>query len=173
MQALRQFSIPINGLKNGVHNFEFHIGKTFFSEFVESPLNDGNLISSLLLEKKSDHITLDFFTKGFINTECDRCTALIDLPIESEFDFIVKYSESPREEGEIIYILPDTHVFNVASLIYEQIILSIPIIKVFNCQDEVPKPCNEEVLSILTEETENSTNPIGDVLKNLKFDKNN
>ncbi|MBT8189328.1 MAG: DUF177 domain-containing protein [Bacteroidia bacterium] len=170
MQALRQFSIPLKGLKNGIHEFVFHINKNFFSSFDSSPVNNGQLETKLNLEKKSDHIILDFFTKGYVNTDCDRCTALIKLPVESDFEAIVKFREEPGDDGDVIYIQVEEHQINVATLIYEQIILSIPLIKTYNCESEDPKPCNEKVLSILTKDSKKSTNPIGEALKNLKID---
>lgn len=170
MQALRQFSIPLKGLKNGIHQFVFQIDKNFFSSFDSSPVNNGKLETSLNLEKKSDHIVLDFFTKGFVNTDCDRCTALINLPVESEFEAIVKYREEPGDDGDVIYISVEEHQLNVATLIYEQIILSIPLIKIYNCESVNPKPCNEKVLGILSKDSELSSNPLGDALKNLKID---
>jgi uncharacterized metal-binding protein YceD (DUF177 family) len=172
MQALRQFSIPLKGLKNGEHNYAFNIDKTFFACFESAPIGEGQLTAELSLEKKSDHIILDFWIEGSIRTECDRCTALIDLPIESEHEIIVKYSDEEKEEDEIVYIPNDAHELNVASLIYELIILAIPMIKVYDCDIEEPRPCNEEILSILSAQTKESKSPLGDALKNLKLDKN-
>jgi len=170
MQALRQFSIPLKGLKNGKHNYAFEIGKTFFTHFESSPVEDGKLNAEISLDKKSDHIILDFLIEGTVKTECDRCTALIDLPINSEQEIIVKFSDEEKEEGEIIFISNDAHEINIASLIYELIILAIPIIKVFDCETTDPRPCNEEILSILSAKTKESKNPLGDALKNLKLD---
>ena len=170
MQVLEQFSIPLKGLKNGIHQFVFQIDKNFFSSFDKSPVNKGQLEAKLNLEKKSDHIILNFITRGYVKTECDRCTALINLPLVSEFEAIVKYREEPGDDGDVIYIMIDEHQLNVAKLIYEQIILSIPLIKSYNCRSESPKPCNEKVLGILSKDTEISANPLGDALKNLKID---
>ena len=58
-------------------------------------------------------------------------------------------------------------------MLYEQILLAIPLIKVYECQDEEPRPCNDNVLDILNSEngTTESNNPFGDVLKDLKITK--
>lgn len=172
MQALRQFSIPLKGINIGKHNYVFQIEKSFFSEFEASPIFNGNLECHLNLDKKHDHIILDFVTKGTIETECDRCTALINLPIEANYDCIVKYSESEGEDGDIIFILPESHELNVASLIYEQIIMAQPLIKVYDFEEDDPRPCNESVLSILSEKSETSASSLADALKNFKPDKN-
>ncbi len=170
MQALRQFSIPIKGLKNGSHEFVFQIRNNFFSAFENTPISDCELDVKLNLEKKSDHMILDFYTKGLIQTECDRCTALINLPVEKDYEVIVKYDDSKADEGEVIYISPDAHELKIASLIYEHIILALPLIKVYDCENERPQPCNMKILSILSERSEKGDNQLGDALKNLNLD---
>lgn len=172
MQALRQFSIPLKGLKNGKHEYAFNIDKTFFDCYESSPVSEGKLTAKISLDKKSDHIILDFWIQGLIQTDCDRCTALIDLPIETENEIIIKYSDEEKEEADVVYITNDAHEFNVASLIYELIVLAIPIIKVYDCESTEPRPCNEDILSRLSEKTKESDNLLGDALKNLKLDKN-
>jgi len=173
MRSLKQFSIPYKGLNFDINEYSFDIDQHFFKEFEESPVKNGNLVSELTLERKSDHLILDFNTSGTIETDCDRCTAKVDLPISSEFSIIVKFDENEREEEEIIYISPESHELNVASIIYEQIVLSIPLIKVFDCDLLDPIPCNEDILNILDTEPEEevANNPLEDAFKNLKITK--
>jgi len=173
MQGLNQFSIPYKGLNFEVYNYSFDVNQQFFEAFEESPLKNGLLKTQLTFEKKSDHLILDFNTKGTIETECDRCTAKIDLPLTSEFSLIIKFDEDEREEEEVVYISPEHHNINVAHYIYEHIILSIPLIKVFDCDLLDPEPCNQEVLNILDgeEEVEVKNNPLEEAFKNLKITK--
>ena len=174
MQVLRQFSIPFKGLKYGVHNFDFELDERFFSEFEDSPVQKGKLGASVELERKHDHMELRFEVSGTIETECDRCTAVIQLPLSFESEFIIKFDEEEKEEEDIIYIHPESHHVELADIFYEQTILSLPLIKTYNCEDDEPKPCNMKVLDILSSENENpdSNNPFGEVLKDLKITKN-
>ena len=172
MQALKQFSIPLKRLKIGRHDFVFEIGKDFFRHFEDSPLDSGNLETQLVFDKKSDHIVLDFRTSGTVVTECDRCTARIDLPLESSYQVIIKFGEGQSEDPDVVYIEADAHELNVAGLIYEQIVLAIPIIKTYECELEKPKPCNLEILGILSKSTESAGNSLADALKDLKINKN-
>ncbi len=174
MQVLRQYSIQFKGLKFGNHKFEFDISDFFFKEFPDSLIKQGQLKTVLELERKSDHLVLIFNTSGKVKTECDRCTAGIDLPLDFSYEYIIKFDEDEREEDEIIYIHPESHDLKLSSMIYEQIILALPIIKVYNCEDDEPKPCNEKVLAILYKdsiEEEKVNNPFGEVLKDLKITK--
>lgn len=172
MQALRQFSIPLKGLKNGKHDYVFNIDKTFFDSFESSPVESGKLEAKVSLDKKSDHIVLDFWIDGTVKTECDRCTASIDLPIDGQSEVILKFSDEEQEEGEVVFLSFDAHEYNLAALIYETIVLSIPMIKVYDCDLETTIPCNLEILNYLSGETKVSGSPLGDALKNLKLNKN-
>ena len=172
MQANRQFSIPFKGLKFGTHTFEFEITDEFFEMFESSPIKKGALKAVLNLERKSDHLELFFETQGTVNTSCDRCTAIIDLPIEGRTQYIVKFGDTPKDATEIIFIHPESHDINVAEMLYEHIVLSIPLIKTFDCEELDPVPCNENILSYLEGgEDQISNNPFGEVLKDLKITK--
>lgn len=172
MQALRQYIIPIKGLDVKVHHYTFEVDHQFFAEFENSPIHSGQVKIELELEKKYDNLVLDFSTLGEVKTECDRCTAIVDFPIDSSFELIFKYDENEREEGEIIYIHPESHEINVSTFIYENIILALPIIKVFDCESKDPAPCNKEVLKYLNKEQKEesgSNNPFKDALKQVKI----
>ncbi|MBT8233083.1 MAG: DUF177 domain-containing protein [Bacteroidia bacterium] len=175
MQALNQFSIPIKGLKFGIHEYDFKILKSFFDAFPNSLTKDGNLDTHLTLDKKTDHLDLVFTTKGTLASECDRCTANIDLPIESTINFIVKFSDEEKTDGELFFIPIESHEINVAEMIYEHLLLSMPLIKVYDCENENPIPCNQKVLDILNHDKKPEkvvkNNVFGDALKNLKITK--
>ncbi len=176
MDALIQFSIPIKGLHPGLHRYNFQIEQSFFQAFEQSPLEAGDVQVSLELDKRTDMYELDFEFSGTVKTDCDRCLASINLPVSGKEKLLVKLSlESRVEEAEIIYISPDQPKLNVARYIYEFICLAMPLIKVYDCQEEEKPPCNDEMLDYLEdsqpdgETTEN--NPIWDELKKLNKNK--
>ena len=181
MDALIQYAIPVKGLRPGDHQYEFDIDRAFFEAFEESPVKNGQVHVELDFDKRPDLIVLTFDISGTVKTECDRCLAAIDLPIEDQQQLIVKFSEEDvPEEADVVYIHPDSAQLNVARFIYEFICLAIPMIRVYNCESETVRPCNEEMLRYL-KETENDEdggqdnqggNPVWDVLKNLDPDDN-
>ena len=171
MQALRQFSIPIKGLDIKLHHFTFQVGNSFFDNFEYSPYKKGDLIANLDLEKKYDNYLLDFNIQGSVRTVCDRCIAEIDFPVDFSFEIIIKFDEEEREEGDIVYIHPETNEINVAKYIYDNLIISMPIIKVIDCDAISPKPCDEDVLKHLTIKQENDSTPnlFGEALKGINI----
>lgn len=179
MDALIPFSIPIKGLRPGVHQFEFSIDGNFFRHFEHSPVNDGQVLMHMNLDKRPNLYILEFDFKGTVKTECDRCLAEIDLPVADQQRLMVKYStEEEPEDAEVVFIHPETQQLNVAIYIYEFICLSIPMIRVYDCANDPNRVCNQEMLKYLQSEEgdqpaeEQSDNPIWDVLKDLKDEEN-
>jgi DUF177 domain-containing protein len=176
METLNQFTISIEGLKDGMHQFDFQIDKEFFKHFEQSPIQDGSFDLTLYFDKRPDLLVFTFDFKGSFSTNCDRCLEAINLPLKGNQQLIVKYAESPSEEAEVIYIERGTQQLNVAKYAYEFICLTIPMIKVYDCDAEENPPCNQDVLDQLysnngvDNKKEETKNPVWDALKNLKKD---
>ena len=167
MKVLAEFTLPIMGLKFGEHEFDFVIGREFFSQFEASPVTDGDLDVHLVFDKHSDMMLLDFDLFGTVKTECDRCLAPIDLPIEDSQRLIIKFSEeisNEEESDEVVFIHPETTELNVARYVYEFIVLAIPMIRTIeDCENEPEPPCDFETLNrIQPDDSESTANPFKD-----------
>lgn len=177
MDALVQYSIPVKGLHNGTHEYRFEIDHTFFACFENSPVEDGKVAVSLEFDKRPGLFVLEFDLAGTVKTDCDRCLAKIDLPIADQQRLLVKFSEVEEpEEADVVFVSPDIQQLNVAKFIYEFIVLALPIIKVFDCQDEEPRVCNDEMLDYLEGKndepsSEPTNNPLWDELKGFRSEK--
>jgi len=154
MSALKQFNIPIRGLKTGFHEYEFSIDQDFFSEFEGSPIQKGGFEVKFILDKREDMLVLTFDFKGSMSTDCDRCLANINLPMQANEDLIVKYADEANEEDVVIYISRETTELNVAKYLYESIILAMPVTNVYNCEEEKENVCDLEMLKYLENKAE-------------------
>jgi uncharacterized metal-binding protein YceD (DUF177 family) len=175
METLNQFIISLERLKDGMHQFDFQIDEGFFKHFEQSPIQKGNFDLTLFLDKRPDLLVLTFDFKGSFSTNCDRCLEDINLPLSGDQQLIVKYADEPNEDAEVIYITKGTQQLNIAKFAYEFICLAIPIIKVYDCENDENPPCNQDVLDQLyreqeVEEKEEIENPVWEALKNLKND---
>lgn len=182
MDALREFSIPIKGLKNGLHQFEFEIDRLFFKKFDNSPITSGNFEVWLDLSKHTSFLELTFEFEGSVEAVCDRCLADIDLPIRGVEFLTVKITPEPKEEeADIVYILPEESEFNVAKYIYEYICLALPSVMLYDCEQDEDVPCDFGVLQKLEEnivkqtpsvaadkDSDNAENPFTDLKKLFK-----
>lgn len=178
MKTLERFSIPIEGLKNGLHEKKFSIDSGFFDCFEQSPIKSGNFEVNMTLDKRSDFIQLNLDILGGFDTTCDRCTADIQYPIDDTYHLMIKYADSASEELNVMYITRDTHHVNISKFLYDSICLSMPISKVYDCRDKQPYPCDEAVLDKLDnqassiEEKNEEKSSIWDSLDKLELGNN-
>ncbi len=177
MNALKEFSLPIKGLKNGYHTFNFQLDETFFALFEASVIQKGWFEVTVEVDKRDSFFELTFDFDGTVQAECDRCTAVIELPFGDTQTLVVKVSEEEQnEDADVVFINPDAHEFNVAQYIYEFICLAEPPLKVYDCENDDPQPCDFDVLNKINPSVSNNNsndavkNPFED-LKNL-FNKN-
>lgn len=176
MDPLIAYSIPIKGLHFGIHQFDFQIDRYFFENFEYSPIQEAAIELKLELDRRPDMYVFSFHVKGTVHTECDRCLAGIDLPVENKQQLVVKLSvDEQMGDEDVIFIHPDTAKFQIAEYVYEYICLAMPMIKRYDCEaDENPK-CDQEMLRFLQsgdqnqqEEDQSGENPIWDALKKWK-----
>ena len=170
MDPFLPYSIPIQGLKLGVHRFKYILDSAFFRHFEDSPITEGVIEADLQLDKRSDMLLLDFHLKGYVNAACDRCTAPIRLPVEDERQLVVKYGDAEgEEEDEVVFISREAPEFNVAPYLYEFDVLALPITNTYDCASDPNPPCNFDVLKYLENSAgESKSNPVWDALKGLK-----
>ena len=177
MKTLTQYAIPLSGLKAGQHEYRFSADWRFFEQFDSSPVQQGRFDVKLALDKQSDHMIVEIHISGEMDSDCDRCLAPISLPITGRHTVIVKYEVGEERldpnDPDVLYLDPDTHHWNVAGLIYEFILLSIPVRHVYDCEGEEVAPCDRKTLERLSSEEVQSegNNPFRDVLHDFKTKK--
>lgn len=175
MKGLREFEIPYVGLKVGIHKFEYDIDGKFFKFFEDSPIHDCKVRVKLDFEKKETFFILNFYIDGNVRTECDRCLIPFDKEIFGDYTCYIKFSEnaaSLSDEDEVIFIGREETIIDVSHLIYEYIILCLPMQR-WGCKAPGQEPqCNKEVLKYLAAEEEksegNEIDPRWAALKKMK-----
>ena len=176
MDVLLPFSIPLSGLREGVHRFSFRVDSAFFGAFEDSLLQEANVEVSLSLDKRPSLLMLEFELKGWLMTECDRCLEAFKLPVDKQYHLMVKYAEEAADEADILYIRREESELNVAKQVYDFLHLSLPMHKT---HELVEGSCDPAMLAFLqqqeqeetSEETqeEKSESPWS-ALKDLNFD---
>ncbi len=126
-KAFKPYDIQFVGLKTGRHEFEYDIDSAFFEAFDYAEFNDISLKARLFLDKKTTILDFNFEVFGSVNVDCDVTNEPFDLPIQGQFELVVKFGEEFNDDDESILILPHgAFELNVAQYIYELIVLSIP-----------------------------------------------
>ncbi|QOG03449.1 DUF177 domain-containing protein [Flavobacterium sp. MDT1-60] len=183
MSKSKEFLIPFMGLKLGKHHFEYQISNTFFENFDYDEFQSSDIKVSLVLDKKSNMLELEFKHKGTVNVPCDLTGEDFDLPIKGKMKLIVRFGDEFNNDNEELLILPHgEHELDVAQYIYEMIALSVPLKRVHpgvkdgSLQTEALKKLNELTVKEVKEEKKESKkeediDPRWDKLKQLLTDK--
>ena len=165
------FSLPFTGIKNGKHHYEFEVKSDFFDFMESSLLKEGEFKINVELDRRSSICDLSIDINGKIPAVCDRCVATIELPVSAQYDLVVKVTTKEEEDTEDILFIKDTEPSLVLDqIIYELICVSLPLVNIYNCEEEDPIPCNELVLNKLKSQGNDKSNPIWD---DIKIDNNN
>ena len=150
MAGLVKYNIAFKGLAQGAHEFDYQVDRRFFDYFAGGIAEDGDVSVKVKLEKQSSFLALQFHVKGVVKIQCDRCLDLFDQPVEGENSLYVKYGEENFEDGDdVIWVAPSEHQLNVGKMIYDFIILSIPIRQVHPDDEEGNSLCNSKMLEKL------------------------
>ncbi|CAN5408824.1 hypothetical protein BH09BAC1_BH09BAC1_20720 [soil metagenome] len=151
--ALREFVIPFIGLKLGETSFEFEIEDKFFTYFEGSePITGSDVEVEMVLDKRTSMMVLTFYVEGTIKATCDRCLNEIDQELLDEFTVYVKFSQDADgmdDEEDVIFLQPNETHLDVAHLVYEFVILSIPLQKGCKVEEIGGPQCNKVVLEKL------------------------
>jgi uncharacterized metal-binding protein YceD (DUF177 family) len=179
MKVSNEYLIPFIGLKQGKHQFDYQIDKTFFDRFEYDEFESCNVKVDVVLDKKSTMLELHFKHKGTVHVPCDLTGEPFDLPIKGKINVVVQFGDAFNNENEELLILPHgEHQVDVSQYIYEMIVLSIPLkrihpgVKDGTLKSEAIEKLQELTVKAKKEETKSEeTDPRWDQLKKLLTDK--
>ena len=166
------FTIPLAGLPFGHTDYQYVINDSFFEDRDYSEVKKGVVNFHLGVEKMETMFVLTLNFEGKVVLQCDRCGDDYEQGIKDSAEIYLKYgAEKDDEDEDVIIITKNDSEFDLSDLIYEYIILSLPIHRTHD--DE--SLCNQEVLAKLhnfsqseaTTEEEEET-PWKQMMKDLK-----
>jgi len=167
------YNIPYKGLKDGKHQYEFHVDDAFFEAFPESEIHKGKLTALIELIKRPTGIESHFDIDGMVTVPCDRCLDDLDCPINYQGTLYFEFGEESEEvTDELIMISAGENHLDLAQYIYEFIYLSLPLQKVHGKNKAGKSLCNQDMLERLGSMTSNNDDdeiddPRWDKLKDL------
>ena len=146
--------------------------------FKYDEFNDVHITTSLLLNKTSTMMELEFVSQGTINVNCDLTNEPFDQDVYSDLKLIVRFGEEFNDENEEILILPHgEYEVDIKQYIYEMIVLSKPFklshpgIEDGTLDIEILSSIEKYSLKENTEESTEDVDPRWNKLKNLLTDK--
>ena len=165
------FTIPVSGLKEGQHSYDFEINKEFFELFEESEVREGTLKAHVEADKRASHIDISVKINGAISISCDRCLGIFSQPVDCENRLLVKFGKIHDEsDPDIITIPADEQELDMKQYFYEYILLALPIQRIHPDDKNSNSTCDPEMIKKLQEHIvneENGTDPRWDELRKL------
>jgi uncharacterized metal-binding protein YceD (DUF177 family) len=141
------FIIQFGGLKEGVHNFVFEINKEFFDLIEYAELSNSNMKIDFELNKMSSMLVFKFVANGTVELVCDRCLDEFDYQIDFDETIFVKFGEENQEiEADVIILKTGSTEIDILELIYQFIIVSLPIKRIHQDDENGNSTCNPEML---------------------------
>lgn len=174
MDRFRNYDIAFSGLKTGKHDFKFEINQEFFDLFeTEQEFFNPEINIDVLLDKHTTFLEFYINVSGTVQLICDISNDEFSENISNDLKVLVKFGEEYDDSNEDIITIPHKDSeFNIANLIYEAVVLSIPMKKLapsVRDNDEYQKLLDQYSPQITEEdEEEQSIDPRWAALKKLK-----
>ena len=183
MDKFKNYNIAFTGLTPGKHEFKFEVNQEFLNLFgIEQEFFNPKIEVDVLLDKHSTFLEFWINLKGSVQLICDISNEEFSHHLEYPVKVLVKYGDSYDDSNEEVITIPHSDSdFNIADLIFEGIVLSIPMKKLAPniegddyYQDLLEKysPKFEDITPKEEEENENiEADPRWEALKKLKDNK--
>ena len=146
MCSLEQFKIDLKSLTSEETTLDFDLKDSYFESLDNSELKQGALHVSVSIRKATGFFELLFHTEGTVTVTCDRCLDDMSQEIETDNRLIVKLGAVNSEEDDLITVSEDEGILDLSWIIYEFIVLAIPIKHV-----HAPGKCNPAMSQVLEE----------------------
>ena len=128
MSRSNQFLLKFVGLKDGDHKFEYKLDNNFFITHGYLDFNSCNINVKVQLIKKVTVLELNIIGDGITNINCTLSNESFDYSINSKMKVLVKFGEKYDDSNDELIILPHgSHTIELDQLLYEMIVLSMPI----------------------------------------------
>lgn len=115
-------------MTNGTQEFEYELGKEFFRDMDSADVMKGNVKVMLSVKLIDDSYDLNFVIKGIISIPCDRCLDDMEHEVDTKYHLTVKYGKEYSDENDDVLIIPESdNYLNVAYMIYDSVVLTIPL----------------------------------------------
>ena len=146
MNSLELLKIDLKGLTDEETSLAFDLDDTYFEALDGADVKRGSLHVSVSIRKATGFFELQFHTEGTVTVTCDRCLDDMDQSISTDNRLVVKVGAAYSEEDDVITLPEDEGILDTSWLIYEFMMLAIPIKHV-----HAPGKCNPAMSKVLEE----------------------
>ena len=160
MKPIKQYIVDLDSVKDIPLNISYNLSESFFSLFEDTPVSKGNVHTNISMESSGlNELFIKVKLDGNIKLPCDRCLGEMDQLVSISDTYKVRYGMDIRIGDEFVSMSKDdpeydftldegVSTFDLSSLIYELLTLSIPIKHVHlegECDPEMEKVLQEHL----------------------------
>lgn len=173
MKHNREFEIAWQGLKPGVHTFQYDLDDRFMDERqAERDFKALDAQVTLTFDKKNSFFICHFDIDGSITVPCDRCGDDFKMRLWDEFDLVIKLTggdetHENEDDADVVFIPRSETVIDISNWLYEFVMLSIPLQRVHPDKPDGSEGCNPEALRLLNQLSEPDEGPKNEIWKGL------
>lgn len=113
-------------MKGEKASFEYEMGNDFFEAVEATEVKGGKLHATVEVRKTQEAFQLCFEVDGEVVMPCDICLGDMTLSVETTGRVVACLGDTYSEDGDTVTIPEDDGTLDVAWLIYEMAVLSIP-----------------------------------------------
>src|SRR5574344_3055914 len=144
-------TIQFSGWKSGHYEYEYKLDGQFFSSFENELLRDGTVEFKVDLERKEHMLMFNFSFSGQVKTTCDRCLGELEIPVEGDQTLCVKFSDTETSDDDEVLILSESaYKIDLAQLMYEYVVVAMPLQCIHPDNDEGHSTCDPEMLKYVS-----------------------
>ena len=138
--------IDMKALVEGESAVAGSLGDGFFSSVEGSEITQGDVHVEVSIRKTPHFSEVVIHAQGEVTLPCDRCLDPMQVSVETEQKLIVKFGDEASEDDEMIVLAESEPTLDVAWLVYESIVLNLPVKHV-----HAPGKCNPAMINVLNE----------------------
>ncbi|MCH5215001.1 MAG: DUF177 domain-containing protein [Muribaculaceae bacterium] len=128
MGKFTAYKVQLASLPEGHHEQDFVCDTAFFKNMENGDVVNCNVDVHLDLEHHRGLYDLKFTFKGLVQVPCDRCLDPIDIDVDTTYNIKVEYGDDYDDASDDLLIIPAENPYlNVAYMLYDTILLSIPL----------------------------------------------
>lgn len=128
MGKFSQFKLPLKSMPEGTEHYSFHLGKQFFTDMESTDVREADVNVEIDVVHRNGVYDLTFAAAGSVVVPCDRCLDDLEVPVDTHYHITVKYGDDYRDDSDEFIEIPESDLYlNVAYMIYDTVILAIPM----------------------------------------------
>lgn len=141
MGIISQYNVPLASIPEGKIERVFVCKQEFFKALENNEILDSDVNVRLTIVHKNSAYDCTFEVSGEIKVMCDRCLEPISHAVDTQYHITIKYGYEYDDSSDELLILPQEEtMLNVASMIHDTIVLTLPIRRI-----HAPGECNPEM----------------------------